>query len=104
MTLIKIKSLVINLDNVAYWEAVSPTDHWNPPKRSQDPLAGPGADARYPKLLYDESGDLFVTIHFVGTAIPLTLDFVASKAFLKYAADKGQMEQIQVGEPAAPGS
>jgi hypothetical protein len=104
MRLLKIKSVVINLDSVAYWEAVPTADHWNPPKRSSDPLARPATEALYPRILYDETGDVFVSIYFVGTAAPLRLDTAASRAFLEYVAAKCHMEPIQVAGSATPGA
>ncbi len=63
MNLIKIKSLVINLDNVAYWQAI-PTSKSNKPI----PKSAPPSDPNDPKVLYEDADDVTVIIHFVGEA------------------------------------
>jgi hypothetical protein len=78
MNLIKIKSLTINLDRVAYWKAVPKSRRGFQPK----PHVTDQGQIKPFEPLYDEEDGMLVTIYFSEGIPPLDLDPDASKLFL----------------------
>jgi hypothetical protein len=92
MNLLKIKNLVINLDNVAYWQAFS-TKEWNKPTKDV-----PSADPNTPVILGEDPDDPIVIFHFVGEqekSRPMKLGMPMSLAFLAHIKANGLLNDIQ---------
>jgi hypothetical protein len=92
MNLIKIKDLVINLDNVAYWRAYS-TAEYN--KSNKDALS---PDPNSPIRPQEDADDPIVVIHFIGGPEKgrlLRLGMPMSRAFLAHLKASGLLNEVQ---------
>lgn len=100
MNLIKIKNLVINLDNVAYWQSYSTKEYNQPTSHDTPPL-----DPNRPIPLQDDPEDPIVIIRFIGESEPqkvrpLRLGMPMSRAFLAHLKASGLLNEVQPESPA----
>jgi lipopolysaccharide biosynthesis glycosyltransferase len=93
MNLIKVGSLTVNLDQVAYWDVIPKEEYEKPPGAMSSKYNA----ARF----YGPSNEPIVVIHFVGDTKPLILWVSPALAFLKLMDEYHEIKDAQLELPPA---
>jgi hypothetical protein len=91
MNFMKLGSLTINLNQVAYWTVLPIEEH----KKNPNPLSPP--PDYFP--FFRPSDESVVIIYFVGTVEPLKLANTPARAFLKLIHECGEIRDAQLEPP-----
>ena len=94
MNFVKLGSLTINLDHVAYWDVIPKQEH----EKKPNPHSVKSDAVRF----YRPADEQIVIIHFVSGVEPLKLGVSPARAFLKLMHESGDIKDAQLELPPAP--